>query len=288
MTGYGRGDLEEKGVRVTAELKSVNNRFLETVVRLPRFLAPLEAEVKNVIQSRLARGRVSANIAWEDSGGDSERIVLDENVADTYYGLFRAVKSRYGLAGDIDVNSFAALPDLLRREADEWDPTRAFALIKEALDRALDDLVEMRAREGEAIAGDLKKRIGNTLSYLDEIEQHAPQRVDDFRKRLHARVKDLTEGGDVDRALLAQEVVIFAERSDCTEECVRYRVHAENFTEYLNEGGAIGRKLNFLLQEMAREANTLGVKAGSAEISGRVVLIKEELEKVREQVQNIE
>jgi uncharacterized protein (TIGR00255 family) len=288
MTGYGRGEIEEKGVRITVELRSLNNRFLEMTPKLPRFLAPLEGEVKKAIQERIQRGRILVNVGWDDTDGLSETLSLDEEVADRYYELLQAVKQRYDLAGDIEVGTFAALPDLLKREVDEWEPSKALPFIREALSIALDDLLEMKAKEGEAIARDLTGRIDATLSYLGEIEQRAPQRVDEVRHRLRARLAELNEQGDYDDALLSQEIVLFAERSDCTEECVRYRIHCDGFKEYLAEGGAVGRKLNFLLQEMAREANTMGVKASDAEISKYVVLIKEELEKIREQVQNIE
>lgn len=288
MTGYGRGEIEEKGVRVGAELRSVNNRYLEISPRLPRFLAALEGEVKRVIQGRISRGRLLVNVTWEQADGDSETIGLDEKVADRYYELLKDLKVRYDLKGDIDLRTFALMPDLLKREAEDWEPAEAFALVKKALTIALEDLLEMRAREGEAIAADLKQRIDCTVSYLQEIEDQAPRRVEELRERLRARLGDLTPEGDYDQALISREIVIFAERSDCTEECVRYRIHSENFNRYVDEGGAIGRKLNFLLQEMAREANTMAVKASDAEISGKVVLIKEELEKIREQVQNVE
>jgi uncharacterized protein (TIGR00255 family) len=288
MTGYGRGEIEEKGVRVALELRSVNNRFLEMSARLPRFLTPLEGEIKKVVQSRISRGRISVNVNWEETGGLSETLSLDEEVADCYYKLLTSVKERYSLTGDIDVTTFAALPDLLRREVKEWEPSKAFPLIKEVLLIALDDLVEMKSREGEAIACDLSQRIEKTLSNLDAIEARAPQSVEEVRKRLRSRLAEITERGKYNESLLIQEVALIAERSDCTEECVRYRVHCNSFCEYLTEDNAVGRKLNFLLQEMAREANTLAVKAGDAYISGIVVSIKEELEKMREQVQNIE
>jgi uncharacterized protein (TIGR00255 family) len=288
MTGYGRGEIEEKEVRVAAEIRSFNNRFLELTPKLPRFLAPLEGEIKKVIQGRISRGRVLVSITWENADGLSETISLDEQIADRYYGLLQAVKKRYNLAGDIDVATFTALPDLLKREIEEWEPSRALPLVEKALTMALDDVLEMRAKEGEAIAEDLTKRIDRTLVYLGEIEQRVPQNVDDVRQKLKTRLSEIAEQGEYNETLLAQEVVLFAERSDCTEECVRYRVHCDNFKKYLAEGGAVGRKLNFLLQEMAREANTTGVKASDADVSGNIVLIKEELERIREQVQNIE
>jgi uncharacterized protein (TIGR00255 family) len=288
MTGYGRGEIEEKGVRIAVELRSVNNRFLEMMARVPRFLTPLEAELKSQIQKKISRGRVSLNITWDDTNGASEAIVLDEEVADRYYDLLKVLRERYKLAGEITLSTFAAFPDLLRREVGEWEPSEALPLVREALGIALDELVEMRTREGEAVARDLMQRIDKTLSYLDKIEALAPQRVESMRERLEKRLGEITEHGEYDERLLTQEIVIFAERSDFTEECVRYRVHCGNFTKYLGEGGTVGRKLNFLLQEMAREVNTLGAKASDADVSGYAVLIKDELEKIREQVQNIE
>lgn len=288
MTGYGRGEIEEKGVRATAELRSFNNRFLEMTMKLPKFLTPLEPEIKTMIQQKISRGRVFVNLSWEDTEGLTETIKLDEEVADRYYSLFQNLKERYNLAGEVDLQTFAMLPDLFKREAEEWEPERAMPFVREAISIALDDLLEMKEREGRAIARDIQKRMDQTLTYLEEIEARLPQRVEELRQRLKSKLRELTDQGNFDEALLAQEVILFAERTDFTEECVRYRVHLGNFKRYLSEGGAVGRKLNFLLQEMAREVNTMGAKASDAEVSTNVVLIKEELEKIREQVQNIE
>jgi uncharacterized protein (TIGR00255 family) len=272
MTGFGRGEVEQKGVRITAELRSLNSRFLEISPKIPKFLASLEGDIKQQIQEQISRGRILVNLSWDEAGGLSESLKLDEVVADRYFRLLKALKAKYNLSGDIDLATFAAFPDLLKHEVEEWDPADALPLVKEAIGAALEELMVMKSLEGEAIAGDLRQRIDDTLSHLEGVKTRA----------------DITETGQYYEALLAQEVVLFAEKSDCTEECVRYQIHCENFNRYLAEGGAVGRKLNFLLQEMAREANTMAVKAGDAEVSGMVVVIKEELEKIREQVQNIE
>jgi uncharacterized protein (TIGR00255 family) len=288
MTGFGRGEVEVKGVRVSAELRSLNSRFLEITPKLPRFLAPLEGDVKNLIQEKISRGRVLVNLSWDEAEGLTESLKLDEDLADRYFNLLKALKERYDLSGDIDLATFAALPDLVRHEVAEWEPAEALAVVKEVIGTALRDLMEMKTREGERIAQDLKQRIDDTVSHLEELEKRAGQRVEEVRQRLRARLAEITDTGEYSESLLAQEVVLFADKSDCTEECVRYRIHCENFSRYLAEGGVVGRKLNFLLQEMAREANTMAVKASDAEVSGKVVLIKEELEKIREQVQNVE
>jgi uncharacterized protein (TIGR00255 family) len=288
MTGYGRGEIEENGIRVSAEIKSVNNRFLEVAVKLPRFLAPLESDIRGTVQKRLSRGRLFVDISWDEPGGPAETVVLDEAAADVYYKLLQSLKERFGLSGEVDLATFASLPDLLKKEVQEWEPARALPIVGEALGVALDDLVEMKTKEGVALADDLRQRLSLMLTRLEAIEKRAPERVEELRERLAKRLKELNENGEYDEALLTQEVVIFAERTDYTEECVRFKIHCENFIDYLGSGGAVGRKLNFLLQELGREANTIGSKAGDALVSENVVLIKEELEKVREQVQNIE
>jgi uncharacterized protein (TIGR00255 family) len=288
MTGFGRGEVEHEGVRITAELRSLNSRFLEISPKIPKFLASLEGDIKQQIQAKISRGRILVNLAWEEAGGLSESLRLDEEVADRYFRLLKTLKEKYNLGGEIDLATFAAFPDLLKHEVEEWGPADALPLVKQVIGAALEELMAMKAREGGAIAKDLRQRIDMTLSHLEEVKTRAPQRVDEVREKLRHRLADITETAQYDEALLAQEVVLFAERSDCTEECVRYQIHCDNFNHYLTEGGAVGRKLNFLLQEMAREANTMAVKASDAEVSGMVVLIKEELEKIREQVQNIE
>jgi uncharacterized protein (TIGR00255 family) len=288
MTGFGRGEVEAKGVRVTVELRSLNSRFLEISPKIPKFLATLETDIKQRIQRDISRGRILVNVSWDEAGGVSESIKLDQAAADRYHGLLEALKARYDLAGDIDVATLAAFPDLFKHEVEEWEPAEAMPLVGQAMDAAIAELMEMKTREGGTIAEDLRGRIDDTVSHLEEVKVRARGRVEALREKLRLRLSELTEKGEFDEALLTQEVVLFAEKSDCTEECVRYRIHCENFNHYLSEGGAVGRKLNFLLQEMAREANTMAVKAGDAEVSGIVVLIKEELEKIREQVQNIE
>jgi len=288
MTGYGRGEIEEKGVRITAELRSVNNRFLEISTKLPRFLTPIEPDIKELIQSRISRGRITASIAWDESSSGGETISLDEELADRYYDLLVELKKRYDLAGQVDLATFAALPDLLKREVPEWEPDEALPLVKEAVEIALDELMAMKTREGSALAEDIKRRINVIFSRLDMIERRSPERVEEVRERLNRRLKELVGSTQIDESLLMQEVVLFAERADCTEEVVRARIHCEHLIECIEQGGAVGRKLNFLLQELGREANTIGAKAQDAYISENVVLIKEELEKIREQVQNIE
>lgn len=287
MTGFGKSELEEKGVRITVEIRSLNNRFLEITTKLPRMLVPLEMEIKQMIQERIGRGRILVNLSWDNANQIGQTISLDEEVADRYYQLFQDLKRRYNLSGELDVHTFAHLPDLFKREERDWDANEVLPIVKEALSIAIDDLLDMKEREGRIIASDIRRRVDLVLTHLDEIEDRPKERIEDLRRKLKSRLQEIC-GDQYDQALLAQEIVLFAERSDYTEECVRLRAHCENFKRYLDEGGAIGRKLTFLLQEMVREINTLGVKASDAVVSEKVVLIKEELEKMREQVENIE
>lgn len=287
MTGFGKSELEERGVRITVEIRSFNNRFLEITTKLPRMLVPLEMEIKQMIQERIGRGRILVNLSWDNTNQIGQTISLDEEVADRYYQLFLELRRRYNLSGELDLHTFAHLPDLFKREETDWDANEVLPIVKEALSIAIDDLLDMKEREGRIIASDIRRRVDLVLTHLDEIKDRPKERIEDLRRRLKARLQEIC-GDQYDQSLLAQEIVLFAERSDYTEECVRLRAHCENFKRYLDEGGAIGRKLTFLLQEMVREINTLGVKASDAVVSEKVVLIKEELEKMREQVENIE
>ena len=190
MTGYGRGEIEREGVRVTAELRTFNNRFLELTPKIPRFLAPLENDIKRVIHEQVSRGRVLVNISWEDAGGLAGTISLDEEVADRYYGLLQAVKERYSLPGDIDLSTFSAFPDILKRDIAEWEPGQALPLVEEALGIALEELLGMKSKEGGALAQDLKERIDRTLTYLEKIQRRIPRRIEEVRQKLAARLAE--------------------------------------------------------------------------------------------------
>lgn len=287
MTGFGKSELEEKGVRIRVEIRSFNNRFLEITTKLPRVLVPLELEIKQMVHERINRGRVLINLSWDNAEQFGQTICLDDEVADHYYDLFQKLKQRYNLSGEVDIHTFVHLPDLFRKEEKEWDPSEVLPIVKEAVSIAIDDLIDMKEREGQIIGIDIRRRVDWVLAHLDEIEDRPRERIEDLRRRLKARLQEIC-ADQYDQALLAQEIVLFAERSDYTEECIRLKAHAQNFKRYLDEGGAIGRRLTFLLQEMVREINTLGAKASDAVVSEKVVLIKEELEKIREQIENIE
>jgi len=288
MTGYGRAEIRDDTNEICVELRSVNHRFLDVSLRMPRSLSALENRAKEAIAKRLSRGRVSGAFVWGNSGPDSEEILVDEEVADRYHALLSDLKKKYDLSGDIDVATMAARPDIWKVERREIDLEDAWRLIEKGLGEALDELISMRAREGASLAKDLLERVKAIRDMGNEIEQWMPERIRNAESRLRERLEKLISAPELPPERLAIEASVFADRMDCTEECVRLRIHCDEFEKYLAEGGPVGRKLNFLLQEMGRESNTIGSKANDAEVSQQVVRLKEEMEKLREQVQNIE
>jgi uncharacterized protein (TIGR00255 family) len=288
MTGYGRAEEEFGGARVEVEIRSVNHRYCEVVVRVPKFLAALEPQVRTLIQDRASRGKISVSISWDGDGGTLGELRLNGDVAERYMKLFDELKTRYGLAGDVDLSLFVGLPDLLRWESPDVDETEAWKFVERISARAVEDLNEMKQREGRALEVDLRRRIGFVDTALTRIRGRAAQQVAAAREKLRQRISLLVDPGEVDPGRLEQEVAILADRIDITEECVRLDSHNRQFIALLEGPELAGRKLNFILQEMNREANTMGSKAADVEIVNEVIAIKEEIEKIREQVQNVE
>ncbi len=287
MTGFGRSEIEHEGALLVTEIRSVNHRYCEISIKLPKWLVHLEPKVRTLVQAKILRGKVSVAVAWdgENSGG---ALSLDTEVADRYFRLMGELKKRYDLSGEIDLRTLASFPDILTPERQAPDDERDWKLIEKSVTGALDDTLSMKTAEGEALAADLNGRVQSLLKHLDVIEKRAPVRVSEARERLRAKLSGLTESEEIPEERLALEVVIFADKMDCTEECVRLRAHAAQFAALLGAPELVGRKLNFLLQEMNREANTIGSKAADVEIVNEVVEIKDEIEKLREQVQNVE
>ncbi|HEY2924165.1 MAG TPA: YicC/YloC family endoribonuclease [Candidatus Eisenbacteria bacterium] len=292
MTGYGRGEVLMNGLRLTAEVRSVNHRFCELSVRLPRALSAFEAEARKLVTERISRGKISLAVTW---GGEGEQqaeptgtLRLDAHAADRYMELLGELKSKYGLVGDIDLKSFAALPNLFIWEEPASDADHYVSLLRDVVTKAADDIIRMKELEGEALRSDLETRVESIRNRVAQIRERAPDRLREARTRLRERVNLLLEPGELPEERVAQEVAILSDRLDCTEECVRLEAHCGHFRKLLEEESAPGRKLNFLLQEMNREINTIGSKSSDVPIVEQVVEVKEELERIREQVQNIE
>ena len=290
MTGYGRAESVIMGRKFAIEMKSINHRYLEVSLRLPGMLFVLEAEIKKRIGEQFSRGRIEVAVRVE-SDGTSEtdgRISLNVPLARNYHALLCQMKEELGLGDAITLAMMAGFRDVFVPTEAAQDPAALWEGLARVLDEAIRMLTEMRAREGEALQRDLTARLTLVAGFLEKISGRAPQVVLEYQKRLGDRIRELTNGMVIDDARLLQEVAIMAEKSDITEEIVRFRSHIDQFTDLLGTGDGAGRKIDFLIQEMGREVNTIGSKSSDAEISRSVIEIKSELAKLREQVQNIE
>jgi uncharacterized protein (TIGR00255 family) len=288
MTGYGSADLERDGQRLAAEIRSVNHRFFEISIRAPKLVSLFEDQIRQQVQDRFSRGKFSLSITWSGVGESGEVLKVNEIVADRYVNLLGQLRTRYGLDSGLDLRTLATLPDVFTWEHTALSDEETWAMLSALIDESCTSLNAMKAREGQALSADLEHRLRVVRDQLDRVVARAPLRPQEAKDRLVARIQGLLADIEMDPIRIAQEVALMADRLDCTEECVRLSAHLDQFRS-LSEGPELaGRKLNFLLQEMNREANTIGSKANDVEIAHAVVVIKEELERLREQVQNVE
>ena len=290
MTGYGKAEAVLAGRKFTMEMKSVNHRFLEISLRMPGMLLPLEGEIKKRIGEQFSRGRIEATLRVDGDGNaeNEGRFTLNLPLVRNYHALLRQLKEELYLEDEITLAMMAGFRDAFVPAETVQDPATLWEGLSKILADAIRTLTEMREKEGESLKRDLTARLDLIAGFLEGIAGRAPQVVLDYQKRLTDRVRELTGGMVIDEARLLQEVAIMAEKSDITEEIVRFRSHIGQFTDLLAGADAAGRKIDFLIQEMGREINTIGSKSGNAEISRSVIEIKSELAKLREQVQNIE
>ena len=284
MTGYGRREAVWRGGSVVAELRSVNHRFCEVVIRLPRALSSLEDDFKRRIQRRCTRGRVELAVSLHGGKDSGRTISLDRSLAKQYHRLLGDLKQDLRLGGTIDVALLAGFRDIVSVSDQPVVDRRMTGIVRRLMTGALADLDAMRRREGAAA----KSRMQVVRQAAASIATRTPLVVQEYFERMKARVEKLVGSGQADSGRLHQEIALYADRCDVTEELTRLESHLAQFTAALNSRGPVGKTLDFLLQEMGREVNTIGSKANDAEISTHVVQIKSELEKVREQVQNIE
>lgn len=288
MTGFGSGEMATAAGRYAVEVRSVNHRFCEVLVRLPRDLGTIEDRVRSLVQTRILRGRVEVAIMREDHGRRPRTVKTDLDLARAYVSALNDLKSALSLSGTLGLSDLLALPDLVRIEEPKEDLEASWPAIAAGVGVALDRLIAMRETEGARLAADMLQRVERLKEHILAIEARAPQIVQEYHARLSRRVAELTGGAPVDPGRLAAEVALFADRSDITEEVTRFRSHLAQFQTTLASGGAVGRTLEFIVQELGRETNTIGSKAGDLEITRRVIAIKGELESLREQIQNIE
>jgi len=289
MTGYGKAEAMIDGTKYAVEIRSLNHRYLEISLRLPGSLSSLETEIKRRIGERFSRGRIEVSIRVDTNGNMEEgRLELNLPLLKNYYDLLRRLKEEFRLSGDITLDHLTGFKDVFVPVEVETDMELIAEQIGTVLDEAVRLLTEMRQKEGELLLADLEEHVRRSEECLGVIFDRAPRCVQEYQRRLTERIRELTGGVDIDEIRLNQEVAIMADKSDVTEEIVRLTSHISQFREMLKSGDAIGRKIDFLIQEMNREINTIGSKTGDLDISRNVIEIKSELGKLREQVQNIE
>ncbi len=288
MTGYGRGTASSDGRELTVELKSVNNRFLDIGLKLPRQLSFLEDSLRRRLSEALSRGHVDVFVNYRNTRSDAKTVRIDEALLGAYLTSARESAKALGLTDDITLSRALSLPDVTTILPADEDQDALTALSEQAMSLAIDGLKAMRWKEGERLKADLSARIDTMTGYAAQVEKRAPAVVEEYRAKLTDRIEDLLQETEVDRARLATEVAIFADRAAIDEEIVRLNTHLVHFKELLVAQEPVGRKMDFLVQEMNRECNTIGSKANDAELTSIVLLSKAEIEKLREQIQNIE
>ncbi len=290
MTGFGAAEGEVGGGRVSVEVRSVNHRFFSPSIKLPGMLARWEGEVRDALRKGVARGHVTLTARFERDGTSTDASPIDEARFEAYVTQLRGLQQRYGLADALDVGTVLRMPDVFAGAGREELPVDAAPQLVAVVDRAVVALLEMRAAEGARLARYLDERLTVIEGALDRIAERAPLRVIEQRDRLRAAVRELTDGVGVDEVRLAQEIALLADRLDVEEELSRFRAHIAAFRAAMAapQPDGIGKRLGFLLQEMLREANTTGSKGNDAAIVADVLRIKEELERIREQVENLE
>jgi uncharacterized protein (TIGR00255 family) len=288
MTAFGRGEAMADGYRFTVELRTLNHRFCDIRIKLPRRYTDFEEEIKRKLSAHFSRGRIELNVVADETLDKVQHLTVDTELAETYKRLLLDLKDKLGLEAGLSMDTLLYFRDLFVFREDEESRGQAWEVMETALDQGVKQCIHMRREEGSAIEVDFNERLNQLETLSGEVESRAPLVFMDVRDRLQKRIEELLGQGQVDESRLAQEVAILAERSDITEEVIRFKSHIQQFRDLLKASGPRGRQLEFVLQEMHREINTVGSKANDVEIGQKVIQIKTELERFREQVQNVE
>lgn len=287
MTGFGRASLESNGKNYIIEIKTVNNKYSDITVKSPKRLSFMEDKIRKQIANRITRGKVEVLVSFFDFSNKSKNVVLNKEIAKEYIKQLREIADENNLSENISIVEIAKLPDILNSiDSDNDEEIASEAL--QCLNMALDSLIEMRKTEGENIKQDLLIRIERVQNFVDKIAENSKGIVEEYVSKLEKRVKEILKTDVVDENRIAQEAVIYADKTSIEEELTRLNSHIVQFKELINSDGPVGKKLDFMIQEMNRETNTIGSKAGSGEITKAVIDLKVELEDIREQIQNIE
>lgn len=289
MTGFGRGEYKDDKYSFLIECKTINHKYADINIRLPRKISFLEDKARNLIKDYVKRGRVDLYIKLDVLGDEDVNLKFDEALASQYVDILKQIRDKFDLADDISVMNIAKFPDIVKSEEKEEDEDVLWSMLKKALEEALSKLKEMRSEEGEKLAQDVIKRCDLLKNYIEEIEKYSYNVVIDYKEKLNNRIGEILENPSlVDENRLAQEVAMYADKSSITEEIVRFESHIQQLKKTIVKNESIGRKIDFLIQEMNRETNTIGSKSSDLNITNLVVEVKSELEKIREQIQNIE
>ncbi|TFB08364.1 YicC family protein [Candidatus Atribacteria bacterium MT.SAG.1] len=287
MTGYGVGRVKEEDGECLVELKSLNNKFCDVSIKDNFQSLEIEQKIEKIIKNRVSRGKVNIFIKVDNYGLTEEKIILNEDIADSCYKTLKTLKEKYILKDEISIDSMLRFKDIFRIVKEE-ESSKIWLLVKEALKLALDSLLKMREREGKVLVADIRKRVKKIQKLIDKIKKYSKLSPLDYKEKLLSKIKDLTDGLNVDEGRIELEAAIFAEKTDITEEIIRLKSHLIQFDDLLNFEESVGRKMDFLTQEINREINTIGSKTNDIKVTSLVVLVKSELEKVREQARNIE
>jgi uncharacterized protein (TIGR00255 family) len=288
MTGFGRCEVSEGDRKITVEMKSVNHRYLDVSMKMPKKLNFFDSSIRAILKKYIQRGKVDVYISYEDLSEGNASLTYHPGIAAQYVEYFRRMEEQFGLTNDIQVSVLARCPEVLVMEEQQEDEKEIWHLLEQAVHGACEKFVEARVHEGEALKDDLMQKLDEILETVAFVEERFPQILSEYREKLRAKVRELFADAQIDENRLATEVTIFADKICVDEEIVRLRSHVEAVKAALETGGSIGRKLDFIAQEMNREANTTLSKANDLEVSNRAIDLKTAIEKVREQIQNIE
>lgn len=288
MTGYGRGARVVDGRDLTIELKSVNHRFLDLAFRMPRSFSYLEDSLRHMLQDRLSRGHVDIFVTYKNLREDSKTVRVDASLMKAYRSAMDELSSESGLENNAPLTYYAHIPDVLRVDEASEDQGALLELAKECMTLAIDELVTMREKEGARMGADISMRLDNIEKLTVGVAQRAPFVVEEYRQRLTLRIGEIMAEQPIDLTRITQEVAMYCDRVNVDEEIARMHSHLKGVRDSIAQPVPVGRKLDFMVQEMNREANTMGSKASDIELVGHVVNLKSEIEKIREQVQNIE
>ncbi|MBE5957786.1 MAG: YicC family protein [Lachnospiraceae bacterium] len=288
MTGFGRCEVSKDGKKITVEMKSVNHRYLELNIKMPKKFNFIESEIRNKVKKYLERGKVDIFVSYENLTEGDVSLKYNKALAKEYYDLYKTIGEDFEVELKLDSNVIARSPEVIMMEEQNEDEEILTELLLSAIQGACEKMVETRNKEGEHLKQDLLGKLEEILEIVDFLKERSPQIVQEYREKITAKIEELLDNNQIDESRIAQEVIIFADKICIDEEIVRLESHVKAMRDSLNAGGAVGRKLDFIAQEMNREANTTLSKTTDVEISNRAIKLKTDIEKVREQIQNIE